>query len=94
MTEMFLLSEAQMGRISTFFPLSHGVPRVDDRRVIGGIIFVIRNGLSVNGRVKVSQWATQNVATLGSARLLHKRAPASGRPRLSQSWRLPGCFGP
>lgn len=48
----------------------------------------------VNGRVKVSQWATQNVATLGSARLLHKRAPASGRPRLSQSWRLPGCFGP
>ena len=49
---------------------------------------------AVNGRVKVSQWATQNVATLGSARLLHKRAPASGRPRLSQSWRLPGCFGP
>jgi hypothetical protein len=27
------------------FPLSHGVPRVDDRRVISGIIFVIRNGL-------------------------------------------------
>ena len=45
MTEMFLLSKAQMGRISTFFPLSHGVPRVDDRRVISGIIFVIRNGL-------------------------------------------------
>ena len=45
MTEMFLLSEAQMGRISSFFPLSHGVPRVDDRRVISGIIFVIRNGL-------------------------------------------------
>ena len=22
------------------------------------------------------------------------RAPASGLPRLSQSWRLPGCFGP
>ena len=45
MTEMFLLSEAPMGRISSFFPLSHGVPRVDDRRVISGIIFVIRNGL-------------------------------------------------
>ena len=45
MTEMILLSEAQMARISPFFPLSHGVPRVDDRRVVSGIIFVIRNGL-------------------------------------------------
>jgi transposase len=38
MTDIFLLSEAQMARISPFFPLSHGVPRVDDRRVISGII--------------------------------------------------------
>ena len=45
MTEMILLSEAQMARISPFFPLSHGIPRVDDRRVISGIMFVIRNGL-------------------------------------------------
>ena len=34
-----------MERISPYFPLSHGVPRVDDRRIISGIIFVIRNGL-------------------------------------------------
>ncbi|HEY5305893.1 MAG TPA: IS5/IS1182 family transposase, partial [Pseudolabrys sp.] len=34
MTDLFLLSEAQMCRIEPFFPLSHGVPRVDDRRVI------------------------------------------------------------
>lgn len=27
------------------FPLSHGVPRVDDRKVVSGIIHVIRNGL-------------------------------------------------
>ena len=45
MSDMFLLSDAQMARISPFFPLSHGVPRVDDRRVVSGIIFVIRNGL-------------------------------------------------
>jgi putative transposase len=45
MTDMFLFSDDQMARISPFFPLSHGVPRVDDRRVISGIIFVIRNGL-------------------------------------------------
>ena len=34
-----------MRRIEPYFPLAHGVPRVDDRRVISGIIFVIRNGL-------------------------------------------------
>ena len=45
MTEMILLSEAQMARIPPLFPLSHGVPRVDDCRVISGIIVVIRNGL-------------------------------------------------
>ena len=45
MTDLFLLSDAQMARISPFFPLSHGMPRVDDRRVISGINFVIRNGL-------------------------------------------------
>jgi len=43
--DLFLLSEAQMRRIEAFFPLSHGIPRVDDRRVISGIVFVIRNGL-------------------------------------------------
>ena len=31
--------------VRSYFPLSHGVPRVDDRRVISGIVFVIRNGL-------------------------------------------------
>src|SRR5450755_1876530 len=45
MTDLFLLSEAQMRRIEPYFPLSHGVPRVDDRLVISGIVFVIRNGL-------------------------------------------------
>ena len=45
MSDLFWLSQAQMRRIEPYFPLSHGVPRVDDRRVISGIIFVIRNGL-------------------------------------------------
>jgi hypothetical protein len=30
----FLLSEAQMRQIEPFFPLSHGVPRADDRRIV------------------------------------------------------------
>ncbi len=45
MSDVFLLSERQMARISPFFPLSHGVPRVDDQRVISGIIYVIKHGL-------------------------------------------------
>ena len=45
MSDMFWLSEAQMRRIEPYFQQPHGVPRVDDRRVISGIIFVIRNGL-------------------------------------------------
>jgi putative transposase len=45
MNDLFLLSEAQMRRIERYFPRSHGVPRVDDRLVISGIVFVIRNGL-------------------------------------------------
>ena len=45
MSDLIWLSEAQMRRIEPYFPLSHGMPRLDDRRVISGIIFVIRNGL-------------------------------------------------
>ena len=45
MSDHFWLSEAQLERIEPYFPLSHGVPRVDDRRVVSGIIHVIRNGL-------------------------------------------------
>jgi len=33
------------GLSAAFFPKSHGKPRVDDRRVLSGIIFVNRNGL-------------------------------------------------
>ncbi|EHH66897.1 transposase [Gluconobacter morbifer G707] len=34
-----------MERLRPFFPTGHGKPRVDDRRVLSGIIFVNRNGL-------------------------------------------------
>lgn len=45
MSDLFWLSEEQLSRIEPYFPLAHGIPRVDDRRVVSGIIFVIRNGL-------------------------------------------------
>jgi transposase len=40
MSDLFWLA-----RLQPFFPRSHGRPRVDDRRVLSGIIFVNRNGL-------------------------------------------------
>lgn len=45
MSDLFWLSEAQMERLRPFFPHSRGVARVDDRRVLSGIIFINRNGL-------------------------------------------------
>ncbi len=45
MADLFCLSKAQTRRIEPYFPLSHGIPRVDDRRVLSGIVFLIRNGL-------------------------------------------------
>lgn len=45
MNDLFWLTEAQMERLKPFVPLSHGVPRVDDRRVLSRIIFINRNGL-------------------------------------------------
>jgi len=45
MSDHYWLTEAQLERIKPYFPRSHGRPRVDDRRVISGIIHVIKNGL-------------------------------------------------
>lgn len=45
MPDLFWLSDRQFARMRPFFPLSHGIPRTDDRRVLSGIIHVIRNGL-------------------------------------------------
>jgi transposase len=45
MSNLFWLTDTQMARLQPFFPKSHGKPRVDDRRVLSGIIFINRNGL-------------------------------------------------
>ncbi|OUI97608.1 transposase [Acetobacter sp. DsW_54] len=49
---VFMLSESQMERTEPFFPLAYGVPRVDDRRVLSGIVYVICNGLQWKGAPK------------------------------------------
>lgn len=45
MSDHYWLSETQIERIKPYFPRSHGVPRVDDRRVVSGIIHVLKRGL-------------------------------------------------
>jgi hypothetical protein len=45
MGDLFLLSERQLTRILQYFPLDHGVPRAGDRRVVSGIVDVVRNSL-------------------------------------------------
>ncbi|WP_407947353.1 IS5 family transposase [Phaeovulum veldkampii] len=49
MSGHFWLSDAQMERLRPFFPKSRGKPRVDDRRVLSGIIYVQKNGLQWKG---------------------------------------------
>jgi transposase len=44
MSDLYWLTDEQMARFQPYFPKSHGRERVDDRRVLSGIIFVNRNG--------------------------------------------------
>ena len=45
MSDVYWLTDDQMERLRPHFHRSHGRPRVDDRRVLSGIIFINRNGL-------------------------------------------------
>src|SRR3546814_6061758 len=45
MSYLYWLTDEQMTRLQPYFPKSHGKPRVDDRRVLSGVVFVNRNGL-------------------------------------------------
>lgn len=45
MSDQLWLTKAQLKRIAPFFPRTRGIPRADDRRVVSGIVHVIRNGL-------------------------------------------------
>lgn len=45
MSDLYYLTDDQLSHIRPFFPLAHGVPRVDNRRVISEIIHVLKRGL-------------------------------------------------
>ena len=63
MSGHFWLAEEQMERLRPFFPRSRGKRRVDDRRVLSGIIYVQKNGL---------QW-TDAPAVYGPHKTLYNR---------------------
>ncbi len=52
MSDLYWPTDEQMLRLQPYFPKSHGKPRVDDRRVLSGIVFVNRNGLRWRGAPK------------------------------------------
>ena len=45
MVDLFYLTEDQLALIRPYFPKPHGVPRVDDLRVLSGIVHVLKRGL-------------------------------------------------
>jgi len=61
MSDLYWLTDEQMARLEPYFPKSHGKPRVDDRRVLRGIVFVNRNGLRCTRGVWPPQDALQPV---------------------------------
>ena len=88
MSDLFWLTDEQMERLLPFFPKSHGRPRVDDRRVLSGIVFVNRNGLrwrdapSAYGPHKTlynrwKRWSERGVF----ARMLEGLATAEAEPK-------------
>jgi transposase len=46
MSGLYWMTDEQMVRLRSYFLKNHGKPRVDDRRMLSGIVFVNRNGLS------------------------------------------------
>ena len=65
MSDLFWLTDEQIERLRPFFPKSHGRPRVDDRRVLSGIVFVNRNG--VRWRDAPSDYGLQKRCTINES---------------------------
>ena len=88
MSEVLLLTEVQMARLAPLLPDdTRGVPRADDRRVISGIVHVLRSGCRwVDAPVgygprktlynRFVRWAAKGVWE----RVFHALAEAGGPP--------------
>ena len=85
--DQFWLSDEQFARIAPHLPTTRGKPRVDDRRVISGIIHVLKSGgrwvdaPAIYGPKKTLynrfvRWAAKGVWV----NLFHALAQAGGQP--------------
>ena len=94
MSDLYWLTEDQVDGLCPSFPKSHGKPRVDDRRVLSGIVFVNRNGLRWRDapREQPVHWS---VCWMTCARKVRNRG-ASGDPyckrRMSSLASLPSTW--
>lgn len=78
---LFWLTEKQFARLKPLLPNKvRGVPRVDDGRVISGIVHVLKSGC--RGRcaagIRTSQNALQPLRTLGRKRSMARHLPRLG----------------
>jgi len=80
--DLYYLSQAQLERIRPYFPLSHGVRRVEDRTLPSGIIDVIKNGLPWKD-APVNTVRTK-LFTTGSS------GGAAWESSITSSWSFPG----
>ena len=70
MTDLFLLSRVQTCRIGRYFPLSHGIARVDDRRIVSAIAFVSRTGcVGATLRATMARTRRSTIGLFAGARL-------------------------
>lgn len=71
MSDLYWLTDDQMECLRPFFPKSHGRPRVDDRRVLSGIIFGNGNGprwRDAVPEIRSTQSALQPLVSYGDIR--------------------------
>ena len=74
MHDLFLLSEARMRRIEPYFPLSHDIPRVDDRGIFSVQPVLRRSPPSSPSRNKPAEAATRSWVNNGAIRALTARS--------------------
>ena len=72
--DLIWLTDEMRGRLRPFFSKSRGTPRMDDRRVLGGIMFV--NRMDCAGAMRQPPTARSS----GTNAKLHAIADVNGRP--------------
>jgi hypothetical protein len=98
MSDQFWLTKAQLKRIEPFSPRTRGMPRVDDRRVIGGIIYVIQKAATGRSRAPGLFGESRGMETTGNrwrspARSCSMPCAASLRPtRIKREREAPGIY--